>query len=117
MTDADQLVVYLLLFRLELHFVWERLPFAAAAYSEMFAERLKPMLGRFYHRLDKALHIVFLFLRNFHIHNVSRDCKFHEYYSAVDMGERTAFCRHGLDCDIFQYDFLFFLCHYFNLRF
>ena len=87
MTDADQLVVYLLLFRLELHFVGERLPFAAAAYSEMFAERLKPMLGRFYHRLDKALHIVFLFLRNFYIHNVSRDCKFHEYYSAVDMGE------------------------------
>ena len=44
MADAHQLVVDLLLLRLQLHFVWKRLPFASSAYAEMFAERLQTVL-------------------------------------------------------------------------
>ena len=49
MSYPHELVIYLLLFGLELHFVGEMLPFAASAYSEMLAERLRSLLGRLYH--------------------------------------------------------------------
>ena len=49
MSYPYELVIYLLLFGLELHFVGEMLPFAASAYSEMLAERLHSLLGRLYH--------------------------------------------------------------------
>ena len=49
MSYPYELVIYLLLFGLELHFVGEMLPFAASAYSEMLAERLRSLLGRLYH--------------------------------------------------------------------
>ena len=42
--DAYQLVIHLLLLRLQLHGIGKRLPFAAAACPEMAAERLKPVL-------------------------------------------------------------------------
>ena len=43
MTDADELIINLLLLGLKLHFVWKRLPFATSTNSEMLAERLKTM--------------------------------------------------------------------------
>ena len=49
MAYAYELVIDLLLLGLELHFVWQMLPFASSAYSEMFAERLLSLRGRLYY--------------------------------------------------------------------
>ena len=43
-TDAYELVIYLLLLCLELHLVWERLSFTSAANTEMLAEWLQTVL-------------------------------------------------------------------------
>ncbi len=43
MPYAHELVIYLLLLGLKLHFIRKWLPFASSAYSEMAAERLQTM--------------------------------------------------------------------------
>ena len=100
MTYAHQLVINLLLFCLQLHFVWQRLPLAASAYAEMLAERLQTVLRRLYHSEDEALHIVFLLLCDLYVHNVSWNGELHEEHSAVDLRECLAFGSYRFDHDV-----------------
>ena len=100
MADADELVIYLLLLCLKLHFVWKRLPLASSADAEMLAERLKTVLGRLYHTEDETFHIVFLLLCNLYVNDVSRNGKLYEQYGSVYSCQSLALCGHGLDHNI-----------------
>ena len=101
MADAHQLIVDLLLLCLELHFIWERLPFAASTDTEMSAERLQTMFRRLYHAEDETFHIIFLLLCDFDVNNVAWYGELYEQYSSVNSCESLAF---GSDC--FDHDVL-----------
>ena len=111
MADAHQLVIDLLLLRLQLHFVWKRLPFTSSTYAEMFAERLQTVLRRLYHTEDETFHIVLLLFCHLHIYDVSRHSELYEKYCSVYPCQCLSFCCHRLDGDILQNDILLFPCH------
>ncbi|CDC63449.1 unknown [Bacteroides sp. CAG:770] len=87
MTDSYELVPYLLLFCLQLHFVGERLPFASSANSKMLTERFKSLCRWFDHIQDIAFHIVLFLLRNSDIDNVPGHSEFNEDHSPIHMGQ------------------------------
>ena len=111
MTDAYELVIYLLLLCSELHFVWKWLPFASSADSEVLAERLKAMLGRFYHTEDESFHIVLLLFCHLYINDVTRYSELYEEYCAVDFCQCLSFRCNSLNYNVFQYNILFLSCH------
>ena len=100
MADTHQLVVNLLLFSLQLHLIWQRLPFAASAYAKMLAERLQTMLRWFYHAKNEAFHVIFLLLCDLYVHDVAGNCKLYEQHSAVDLRKCLAFGSHSFDHDV-----------------
>ena len=100
MTDPHQLIIDLLLFCLKLHLIGERLPFTAAAYSEMLAEWLQTMFGRLFDFCHEAFHKTGTFLRDAYIDYVSGNCKRYEYHNAVRaVGDCLSF-----GCDVFNGD-------------
>ena len=107
MSDADQLVVYLLLLRLKLHAVGKRLPFASSACAEMAAERLEPVGRRLHHAHDEAFHVIFFLFGHFHVHNVSGNGELDEKNRAVYPCKGLAFGCNGLYSHILEYDVLF----------
>ena len=111
MADAYELVIYLLLLGLKLHFVWKWLPFATSANAEVFAEWLQTMLGWLYHTEDESFHIVLFLLGHLYINNVTRYCELYEKYCSVNFCECLAFCCNRLDHNIFQNYFLLLSCH------
>ena len=112
MSYAHQLVINLLLLRLKLHGIGERLPFASSAYAEMAAERLYTLSGRLDHPQYETFHIVFLLFRHLHVDNVSRNGERHEKYGAVYPGKGFSFGGYRLYQNIFQNDILFFSSHF-----
>ena len=111
MPDPYELVVNLLLFGLQLHLVGQWLPLATSADSEMAAERFQTVFRRGHHPCDESLHIILLFLRNLHIHNVSRHCELHEQNRAVNPCNSLALSRNRLNPDILKDNFLFLSSH------
>ena len=111
MADAHELVVDLLLLGLKLHLVWKRLPFASAAHTEVLAERLQTMLGRFYHTKNETFHIVLLLFGHLDVNYVSRYRELNEQYRTVDPCQCLSFCRHGFNGDVLQYYVLLLSCH------
>ena len=87
MSDADQLVPDLLLFGFQLHIVRQWLPAASSAYSEVLAERLKPVLGRFHYLENETFHIVLFLFCYLDIDNVSRNCEFYENHCPIHVGK------------------------------
>ena len=110
MTYPDQLVVNLLALGLKLHFVGQMLPAAAAANSEVTAERLEPLRRRLNEFSYVAFHIVFLFLGYADIHNVTRNCVLYKYHHTVYMGKGLALGGHGFDCNGREQQ-IYFLSH------
>ena len=109
--EPDELVPDLLLLGLELHFVGERLPFAAAAEPEMLAERLEAVLGGFLEADDEALHVVGLFLGDAYVYDIARDSRTDENHCTLVMGEGVAFCRDGFYGDVLQDEVKLFSSH------
>ena len=116
MTDSHELVIYLLLLRLELHLVWKRLPFATSTYAEMAAERLKTMLRRFYDAEDEPLHIAFLLFSDLYIYDVTWYGELYEKHCAIYSCKGLAFSGNCLYHNVFKDYFLFLSCHRYKIK-
>ena len=104
--DAFQLVHDLLLLGIELHLIGENLPFAAAAFAVVLANRLQPVGRRSHQSLYISLHKALARLAHLHVHHVARHRKRHEQHLAVDVGKTVALRRYGFDKDVFKQWFL-----------
>ena len=100
MANADKLVIYLLLFCLKLHLIWQRLPLASTTGAEIFAERLETMFGRAHNFQNIPFHVVFLLFSHLDVHDVTRHCKLYEYNRAVNVSECLAFSGNSFNRDI-----------------
>jgi hypothetical protein len=79
MAYADQLVINLTGLGLELHLIRKVLPFAASAHPEMLTKWGEAVFGRGDYSLDAPLQVVFLSFSHQNIHDVARNCVFHEH--------------------------------------
>ena len=112
MADPYQLIFYLLALGFQLHLIGKRLPPATTADAEMLAERLQTVFRRLYNALDKAFHVVFLFLVNLDVDDVSGNGEIDENHHTVHVCKGFSFGRDGFDGDIFQQEIYSFLGHF-----
>ena len=98
MAYPDELVVNLSAFRLELHPVRQWLPSAAAAGPEMRAERLQAFGRRFDDFRNETLQVIFLFLCDPDVYDISRNCeRDKDDHSVIGMGHGVSFGSYGFD--------------------
>ena len=101
--DADELVIDLPAFRLELGGIRQGLPAAAAADAEMAAERLQAVLGRLFQAHDAAFHIILFLLADLDVDKVAGNSKLREDDGSVRrVAQGFAFGGDGFDPDVFQ---------------
>ena len=98
MTNPCELIDCLTLFCVELHLVWQALPLAAAAHSEMFADRLDAVLGRLHQPCRITVDIALALTAHLHVHHVTGNHAGHEQHLAIIMGQSVAF-----GCDVFNH--------------
>ena len=112
MAYAQELVFNLTALCLQLHRIRKRLPFAAAAHTEMLAERLESVLGSFNDFGNQTLHIIVFLFANLHVHNVSGHGKRHEQSHIVHVRNGFPFSRNSLYLNVVKYDFLLVSTHW-----
>ena len=109
MTNAGQLVHNLLLFVLQLQIIRKCLPFAAATYTIMLAERLNTQRGRFNHINHNTLHIAAAFTGKPHVNNITRNALRHKQNFTVNTRKGISLRSHRLNLYIVENNFIFSL--------
>ena len=112
MTYANELVFNLLAFCFQLHVIWERLPLATSAYSEMLAERFKSVCGCLFKLQNEPFHIVLFLFGHLDLDYISRYGELYEQCHAVYMSQGFALSCHGFNEHVVQNDFLFLFSHF-----
>ena len=103
LTDATQLVVYLLLLGLELLGIGKVLPLAAATNAEVLAHRLFAHFALLDESYHFCLAVAVLLLAHLQVDNVARNGKRHEHYHIVDVSQRLALGCHSLNSYVLEY--------------
>ena len=103
LSDAGQVIEYLLLLVSQLRLIGEVLPFAAAAYAKMLAEGLYPFrtIGMEFDCL--AFGVIVLLLGQLDVDHVAWRDKGNEHDHVVYLGDRLTFGGDVRDSYLFQY--------------
>lgn len=103
LSDAGQVIEYLLLLVSQLRLIGQVLPFAAAAYAKMRAEGLFPFrtIGMEFDRL--AFGVIVLLAGELDVHHVAWSDKGNEHDHVVYLGDRLTFGGDVRDSYLFQY--------------
>ena len=100
LTDAGKVIQNLLLLVFELLFIWETLPLATAANSEMRAERYGPKWRGLVELYGCRFAIMMFFLLDFQVDHISGNDKGNENYHVVHTGQSFALGCHIRNCNI-----------------
>ena len=98
-----QLVVHLLLLKLQLLLVGQVLPLATAANAEMLAERSRAYITIFYNTYNLALCKRMFLAAYLHVNNVARHAPGHKNYQFVPVEQAFPLGSHGFDGDALKY--------------
>ena len=81
------MVIHLFLLGLELLLVWQVLPLASSAHSEMLAERSLAYLTIFYKAYNLRLAVAVLLFLHLQVNHVSRHTEWHKHHHVTHANE------------------------------
>ena len=95
LANASQLVVHLLLLELELLFVGQVLPLAAATHAEVLAERSRAYLTIFYESYHFALGKRMFLASQLYVADIAGHTPRHEHHHVLPVEQALTLCRHS----------------------
>lgn len=102
LTDPGQVVDHLLVFVANLFLIGQMLPFTAAAYTEMFTERLCTSGRIFMEKYSFSLRITMFLTCQLYVYDISGRNKRYEYDHVIYACDSLSFCGYICYCYLFQ---------------
>ncbi len=102
LTDPGQVVDHLLVFVANLFLIGQMLPFTAAAYTEMFTERLCTSGRIFMEKYSFSLRITMFLTCQLYVYDISGRNKRYEYDHVIHACDSLSFCGYICYCYLFQ---------------
>ena len=109
--NALHRVHHLLLLALQLVFVWQMLPLAAATQPEVLTHRFHTQLAGLHQTLDMPLGIAVLLAVDFQVNHVARSAIRDKHHQVVPAAQALALGRHARYLKILNYRNIFLLSH------